>query len=239
MAVIKGSFYSESLFEITHYTALLPDKAFEQVGVLYLLHGRSGNAESWLNQTGILRYLKDLPLVVFCPEVSLSYYQNMTLGGNYWDFITREFPAKMEQFHRYSVTQEFVAGNSMGGYGALTWLLAEPKRFAAGGLFSPLINPEQLLETFPEAEKELLAAFGEIAISHSDKNLSNCSTFHDLPMIYHSCGTADFLYEESEILRRNMSQNNNYTFDISHGKHDWDEWDRGIYRFIQQISKGL
>lgn len=237
MAVIKGSFYAESLYKITNYTAILPDKNYESIAVLYLLHGRSGDANSWLNQTGLVRYLKDLPIAVFCPEVDLSYYQDMPMGANYWTYVIKEFPSKIKQFHPYVINQEFVAGNSMGGYGALKWLLAEPKRFTAGGLFSPLVNPQKLLELMPETKRELLGAFGSLKFDKSPYDLLNKPNFEQLPTIYHSCGKKDFLHESSLQLSRVISKNKNYEFDISQGSHDWNEWDEAIQLFICKLSE--
>lgn len=241
MAVIKGNFYAESLDKLTNYTALVPEKNYEEVAVLYLLHGRSGDAESWLNQTGIVRYIRELPLVVFCPEVDLSYYQNMTLGADYWTYLTQEFPGKMAQFHSYKVTKEFVAGCSMGGYGTLSWLLAEPQRFTAAGLLSPLVNPQSLLSVIPETEKELLASFGSIDLVHTKANLLNqLETISVLPPIYQSCGQADFLYQESVELKPLLaSKSQDYEFHQGQGQHDWNEWDLEAQRLIERIGQYL
>ena len=241
MAVIKGNFYAESLDKLTNYTALVPEKDYEEVAVLYLLHGRSGDAESWLNQTGIVRYIRELPLVVFCPAVDLSYYQNMTLGADYWTYLTKEFPGKMAQFHSYKVTKEFVAGCSMGGYGTLSWLLAEPQRFTAAGLLSPLVNPQSLLSVIPETEKELLASFGSIDLVHTKANLLNqLETISVLPPIYQSCGQADFLYQESVELKPLLaSKSQDYEFHQGQGQHDWNEWDLEAQRLIKRIGQYL
>lgn len=241
MAVIKGNFYAESLYKLTNYTALLPEKKFDEVAVLYLLHGRSGDANSWLNQTGIVRYIRELPLVVFCPEVDLSYYQNMTFGANYWDFLTCEFPEKMATFHSFNVTKEFVAGNSMGGYGTLSWLLAEPERFTAAGLLSPLVNPESLLLVIPEVEKELQAAFGSTDLGATSANLlTRLNEFHSETQIYHSCGQRDFLYADSLNVTSQLEKlSKNYEFHLGQGEHDWVEWDKETQALIERLKNYL
>ena len=241
MAVIKGTFYADSLSKLTHYTAILPEKRYEEVAVLYLLHGRSGDANSWLNQTGIVRYLSDLPLAVFCLEGDLSYYQNMVLGADYWTYLTEEFPRKMAQFHPYSVSKEFVAGNSMGEYGALSWLLAEPQRFTAVGLLSPLVDPQRLLSVLAGTDKELQAAFGTTELTRSPANLLNrVSQLRSSTKLYHSCGDQDFLYADSLKLQACLD-NQPLDYECHHGQggHDWPEWDLEVQHLIKRISNVL
>ena len=52
----------------------------------------------------------------------------MVEGGDYWTFLTEEFPRKMHNLFRLSNKKEetFVAGYSMGGYGAFKFALQFP-----------------------------------------------------------------------------------------------------------------
>jgi putative tributyrin esterase len=53
-------------------------------------------------------------------------------GGRYWTFLSEELPALVARFFRVSDRPQdtFVAGLSMGGYGALKWALRRPDQFA-------------------------------------------------------------------------------------------------------------
>lgn len=242
MAIIHGSFYSETLYKLTNYTAILPEQPYDEVDVMYLLHGRSGNCQSWVNQTGISRYVADMPLVIFCPEVDLSYYCNMACGGKYWDFLTKEFPQKMAQFHPYIFSKTYVVGNSMGGYGALKWMLAEPKTIDFIGLLSPLVDVRRLLTLFPETKTEFQAVFqSEEIYDHSEHNLLTrlaSEKLGKLPKIMHICGEQDFLYQDNLLLEKAlMSVSNDYWSSFDQGSHDWYEWDRGIQQILNFLKK--
>lgn len=241
MAIIQGSFYSETLYKLVNYTAVLPEKAYSAVNCMYVLHGRSGNCSSWINQTGISRYSADVPLVLFFPEVDLSYYTNMAVGGNYWDFLTQEFPQKMNQFHPYKYQKQFLCGNSMGGYGALKWLLAEQNRFDFIGLLSPLVDVRRLLTEFPETTIEFQAAFTSCEqyeqsthdlLAQLDKQQSQ------LPEILHLCGKNDFLYTDNLLLQEKLCRvSKNYQFIVDEGDHDWTTWDKGIFCIINYLKE--
>lgn len=243
MALIKGSFYSETLQQNINYTAFLPNQKHQQLGVLYLLHGRSGDANSWLNQTSLLRYLQDLPLVVFCPEVHLSYYTNLAFGGKYWDYLTTEFPAKMKVFHPFDFNYQFVAGNSMGGYGSLKWCLSEPQRFDLVGLLSPLIDTQSLVATFPETESEIHGIFGSsesAETSPANLFLQLEKTTASLPFIFHTCGSNDFLIADNLKLEKMMQALElDYQSHFSQGYHDWKEWDTSLRDLLKKIKSVL
>ncbi|MCB5953854.1 alpha/beta hydrolase [Enterococcus sp. CWB-B31] len=242
MAIIQGSFYSETLHRLTNYTAILPDADYEEVTVMYLLHGRSGDCRSWLNQTRISSYVSKIPLVVFCPEVGLSCYSNMAFGGNYQDFLEKEFPKKMKQFHSYKVYQTVVSGNSMGGYGALKWALAEPERFDLIGLLSPLADLRSLWSIYPESMKEFQAVFQSEELYEGSENdlftvLVNTEK-NSLPPIIHSCGEQDFLHPDNLKLQKVLAPvSQNYQYNFSGGDHNWNEWDQRIQDIIEYLKQ--
>ena len=89
--------------------------------MLYLLHGLSDDDTIWLRRTSIERYVAPLGLAVVMPQVHRSFYTDEAYGGRYWTFLSEELPAWSRRFFRVSGGREdtFVAGLSMGGYGAL------------------------------------------------------------------------------------------------------------------------
>ena len=93
--------------------------------VLYLLHGLSDDDTIWLRRTSIERYVAPLGLAVVMPQVHRSFYADEAIGGRYWTFLSEELPEWWRRFFRVSRRREdtFVAGLSMGGYGALKWAL--------------------------------------------------------------------------------------------------------------------
>ena len=73
--------------------------------------------------------------MVVMPSVYNSAYTDMKYGLDYFsylteeltDFVERNFPAATKRENR------FIAGMSMGGYGAYKWGLTCPEKFAAIG----------------------------------------------------------------------------------------------------------
>ena len=106
--------------------------------MLYLLHGLSDDDTIWLRRTSIERYVAPLGLAVVMPQVHRSFYTDEAHGNRYWTFLSEELPELVHHFFRLSRRREdtFVAGLSMGGYGALKWALREPERFAAAASMS-------------------------------------------------------------------------------------------------------
>lgn len=68
----------------------------------------------------------------------------MAHGGAFYTYIVEELPVLMRQFFPLSEKREdnFIAGNSMGGYGAMKIGINNPDRYAAIGCF----QPEQMAE---------------------------------------------------------------------------------------------
>lgn len=131
MAHLRCEFFSESMGLSTSMTVILPQQTTGQIGmtgqvgddpppVLYLLHGLSDDDTIWLRRTSIERYVADRGLAVVMPAVHRSFYTDEVYGGKFWTFVSEELPALVSEFFRVSDRREdtFVAGLSMGGYGA-------------------------------------------------------------------------------------------------------------------------
>lgn len=153
MALIDCKFYSEVLGLNTSMTVILPQQTTTQIGLsnvkrgdlhptLFLLHGLSDDDSIWLRRTSIERYVAKLGIAVVMPQVHRSFYTDMASGGNYWTFISEELPALARSFFPLSAKREdnFVAGLSMGGYGAIKLGLRKPEVFAAAASLSGALD---------------------------------------------------------------------------------------------------
>ncbi len=149
MAQISCSFFSDALEMGTSVSVVLPQATEAQIGVdpaaaggdppvLYLLHGLSDDHTAWVRYTSIERYAAAAGLAVVMPAVGRSFYADELHGHRYWTFVSEELPRVMRSFFRFSERPEdtFVAGLSMGGYGALKLALTHPDRFAAAASLS-------------------------------------------------------------------------------------------------------
>src|SRR4051794_16892096 len=166
-------------------TVLLPQRTTTQIGmadatgegpppVLYLLHGLSDDDTIWLRRTSIERYAAPLGLAVVMPQVHRSFYTDQAYGGRYWTFLSGELPELGGSLFRLSDRpgDTFVAGLSMGGYGALKWALRQPQRFAAAASLSGAVEVTRLLtgRVRPEDPRlfERVFGHGEVADTPDD-----------------------------------------------------------------------
>jgi len=224
----------------------------EKYQVLYLLHGFSGDYSDWQRNSGIERYAQAHRLAVVMPSVDNSFYQNLPCGANYQDFILDELPAFVQGVFPVSARREhnFIAGLSMGGYGALLCALKRPQQYAAAASLSGAIGRyDEYFSGANEADlvfpvmKHLFHAFGEnfarydhatCDIATMLQNVVNSGV--NLPKIYQCCGTGDFLYDVNLAFKAFAETLNiDYTYDESPGKHDFDYWDPQIRRVLEWL----
>ena len=86
--------------------------------------------------------MEGLDLAVVMPAVHRSFYTDMAAGNHYWTFISEEVPAVARSFFPLSAARadNYVAGLSMGGYGAFKLALTRPERFAAAASLSGALD---------------------------------------------------------------------------------------------------
>lgn len=255
MALIKCDFFSETLAISTSMMVILPEQSQGQIGmagkkrkgappVLYLLHGYSDDETTWSRRTSIERYASEYGIAVIMPNVEHSYYADMVYGKKYWTFLTKELPAVVHQFFKLSDKKEdtFVAGLSMGGYGAFKWALADPDKFAAAASLSGVLDlasryEETREEQTPMAES-LYYAFGKEGLKNTNADL--ISRLHQnkdkLPFLYLACGTEDFLIEENKTFIETCKKLDlSIDTDLEPGTHEWGFWDKQIQKVLNWL----
>ncbi|TFH03947.1 MAG: esterase family protein, partial [Spirochaetales bacterium] len=206
---------------------------------LYLLHGMSDDHTIWLRRTSIGRYVADKGIAVVMTAVHKSRYSNLTTGDRYWDYISEEVPALAREFFNLSEKREdnYVAGLSMGGYGAWKMALNKPEMFCAGASLSGSIYTDWESRSRRPGGHEL--AFGsreEFAGSVNDlvhvaTRLSESAG--PKPRLYQCCGTGDFLYDNNQKFRKIMETlDYDYTYEEGPGTHEWGYWDMMIQRVL-------
>lgn len=147
MANFRGSIFSDQLGMRTNITVSLPFDVANKVGVttpqedmpiLYLLHGLSDDNTMWSRYTDIERFADYRGFIVVMPEVQRSFYSDMVYGPNYFSYIADELPQLVKSLFGIERPREktFVAGLSMGGYGAAKVALSRPDRYMAAASFS-------------------------------------------------------------------------------------------------------
>lgn len=253
MALIKCDFYSDVLQLSTSMTVILPQQTKTQIGMdnnragsklktLFLLHGLSDDDTTWTRRTSIERYVASLGIAVVMPQVHRSFYTDMKYGGKYWTFLTEELPAIARSFFPLSDVREdnFVAGLSMGGYGAFKWALRKPEQFCAAASLSGVVDLVRLGQEHGQSETAFLIFGGDdIAGTEHDLFALIKQTEHHAqkPKLYQCCGTEDFLYE-GNVAFKTMCEQTDYdlTTDLEQeGEHEWGYWDRTIQDVLRWL----
>jgi S-formylglutathione hydrolase FrmB len=180
------------------------------------------------------------------PAVHLSFYNDMAHGGRYWQFISEEVPALVRDMLRLSSERKdnFVAGLSMGGYGAFKLALTYPDRYAAAASLSGALDIREVTKAHGDPnDKAWLAGmrnvFGDLSKVPGSK--------HDLftlarrvakgtvqLRLYQGCGTEDFLYADNIRFRDAIHKLPlDLTYEEGPGEHNWAFWDKMIQNVLK------
>lgn len=253
MAIINFEFASEILTQHTKIKIFIPDKilrseSIDNTPVIYLLHGKNGNEESWGLETNAYQYSKQYGFIMIMPYAANSFYSNMIYGDMYWDFIADELPKVLMNCFKISSTKEntFVCGYSMGGYGALKLGLTYPERYEAIATLSGSLRSIKETKTKIEYEErhDLLFAFGDCGEKvkyESDIYYLTEKILREgrkLPKLYIYCGKNDSLYK-SNIKYKQFAENNNIDliFKEDDGNHTFKYWNEELKAFLELICK--
>lgn len=256
MALLHVNFYSRTLERETQMDVILPEAAKKLIGMegvatrqcktLYLLHGMSDDQTIWQRRTSIERYVAAYGLAVVMPTTDLGWYTDMYRGDKYFAFITRELPAVCRDlFPMMSPRREdtYVAGLSMGGYGALKCALTYPERYAGCISLSArcsVQNKLKLIENDPGQIREWQAILGEDLTVKPENDLyallARIQKPAASPRFYVACGTEDFLYSESVEMAAALQQTFDHVeYEEWPGVHDWVFWDAAIPRGLISV----
>lgn len=240
MAFLTCDFFSESLEVGTTLSVVLPQIADDQIGVeraaaegpppvLYLLHGLTDDHTAWQRYTSIGRYAEAAGLAVVMPSVHHSFYADEVHGHRYWTFVSEELPAVVASFFRVSErpADTFVAGLSMGGYGALKLALTHPERYAAAASLSGALDINYLLGR-PDRAGLLHRAF-DGRPGDEDDLFALLADAKSVPPLYVGCGTDDALLPASErFIAAAAAAGAGVHTDLRPGDHEWSLWDAMI-----------
>lgn len=253
MALAELNFYSEALGMQTTVNVIIPQKSSSgEIGIksdakdekykcVYLLHGLSDNHSIWLRRTSIERYAQEYGICVVMPCADKSFYTDMKDGGKYYTYIAKELPRIIREFFNVSEKREdnFIAGNSMGGYGALKIGLRECDSFCACAGLSSVADIVGLTDTFRDV---YIPIFGEELNIPDEENLffltQSNNNNPNKPKIYMGVGTEDYMYKENIKLKEHIeSLDFDFTYRESSGTHCWEFWDEYIQYVLEWMLK--
>lgn len=261
MALVEVNFMSKKLFRTVTFNAIIPlDKVTfgeekietKPFKTLYLLHGGFGNHTDYISGTRIQRWAEENNLAVIMPAGENQFYIDKPEQDEYYGaFVADELIEFTRQMFPLSDKKEdtFIAGLSMGGYGALINGLKYHETFSHIGAFSPAIMNEMIAS----GEQGNIVAglwkpgFYENVMGGTDTILNSEKDYRylidqlieqkiEIPRIYLPIGREDFLLEPVRgyhefLVERQIP----VTYIEDDGGHEWDFWDKYLKRFLDWL----
>lgn len=250
--IIKMDFMSKTLMRNIGISIILPESCLdtkEPIYSLYLLHGIFGDYVDWITYTDIRRLSEEHNIAVIMPSGENSFYvDNEKNHALYGKFVGEELVQLMRKLFHISLTREstFIAGLSMGGYGALRNGLKYFSNFSYIAGFSSALITDNIHERtddvafFIESRSFAETCFGDLyQVKNSDKDIKYLLKTLDkskMPKILLTCGLQDpfinlnqNLYEYAKKLKIDI------TFIKEQGKHDWTFWNQSLYHLFSWL----
>jgi enterochelin esterase-like enzyme len=224
-------------------------ESLPRVPLLILLHGVYGCQWNWwlngdLNNTAIemLHRGAIAPLMIAMPSDGLwgdgsGYVPHA--HADYEKWIVDDIPCCLrELFPQLDPENFFIAGLSMGGYGALRLGMKYASRVQGISAHSSITKIEQLSQFIPYPASAFgYAGSADIDLLHwADVNRGQ------LPPIRFDCGTEDPLIQANRELHRAFtSLHVPHVYEEFPGGHDWPYWTQHVRRtlaFCQSVLAG-
>lgn len=261
MALIQANIMAKSLMRTVPINVILPadkmvfpgmpEREEKPYKTLYLLHGVFGSCFDWLSGTNIQRWAEEKDLAVVMPSGDNMFYVDQPAAHNFYgEFIGKDLVETTRKLFPLSRKREdtYIAGLSMGGYGAIRNGFKYHDTFGCiAGLSSALITDS--LEGRTDEEPFFLNSrayaqscfgdLGKVAGSDMDPKWLAKKLVEDkviIPKIYMACGVDDGLLGANKELRDYLQGLGiSVTYEEGPGGHEWDFWNRYIKRVLEWL----
>jgi len=223
---------------------LTPESA--DIPLVLLLHGFNGNAWSWALQGGVSKTATALvksheirPMVVAMPGdgsllANSGYLPYLGRDHEHWVVdevldITRKLVKQVS-----NTSPVFLAGLSMGGFGALRLAAKYPDRYLGAAAHSPITKIQQLEPSYGPPNSGGPEGDGESSILFwAERNART------IPPLQLTCGKDDPLIGECFQLHQSLKHLGVvHTYDEPNGDHSWQYWRKclpGTLRFFEDL----
>jgi len=254
----------------TDVTVLLPERrnaphppiGKKRYPVLYLLHGHSQDHSMWSRNSQLEFYAQNSDFITVMPHSYRGFSTDAKHGLDYFTYLTEELPTVIRNWFPASLERDetFVAGLSMGGYGALKCGLRRPDIYAGAAALSPSPYGNRLPYGKPPEGDPLLGvglppydmSFLTGEIFGTDEEYRG--SINDLeaavidlakscgkkPKILQYIGTKDFLLEQNREFSRFVRENGkgiDYEYEEYEGYcHNWEFWNKQIVIVLEKFG---
>lgn len=257
MVLFRGDVKCRSLQRRTSISVILPSDNIhflqdreeivpQPYRTVYFLHGLYGSDDIVLANTSIQKFAEDHGIAIVIPSGENSFYvDNPKAHAYYGEYVGQELLNITRNIFPLSDKREdtFIAGFSMGGYGAIRNGLKYCGNFSKIGMISAALITDDIVDYTSDdnvlrSRDFYESVFGDLdRLKNSDKDpkylIDNCD---DIPDIFMACGDDDFLADKNidfyEFLK---SRNVGAEFIRAPGYHTWDFCDRYLKEFIKTL----
>ncbi|MBQ4089174.1 MAG: acetylesterase, partial [Clostridia bacterium] len=181
MALIQMDFRSETLKRAVTVNVILPMEKFKApYPTLYLLHGLTDNCNGWLSYTRIRLWAEESGLAVVMPSGENSFYMDILVKdgclGDFGEYVGSELIQVTREAFPLSYKREdtFIAGLSMGGFGACRNALKYCETFGKAAILSGALHIYEYPVDWVESQGNIIGEvrnFGNLEETRqSDRN---------------------------------------------------------------------
>ena len=268
MAIMKIDVYAKTMNRTVTLEVIAPVEALkpgDTMAALYLLHGVQGSFINWSTAVHAFRLLgvnnakrtKKLAIIMVSGDNSF-YHDAPDRSANYEQFLAEELPLLTRTMLPLSAAREdtYIAGLSMGGYGALRTGLLYPQVFGfAGGLSSALLTQKiesaidenvffrrrEFLETVFGCSLDGIEKTEHDVMELSRRLLARVEAGEEalqLPRLYLACGEQDGLLPLSRELHADWEKLGiEHRYEEHEGNHEWAFWEWGLGRILEYLNE--
>ncbi len=254
MAYFRIEYFSNALRRTVEFEMMIPNDRSDGVPweknnssdhpmkTLFLLHGYTGKAGNWVPPGIAEKY----NFAIVMPNAENSFYLNGdATGRQYQTMVGEELVDYVRHTFRLALTPDdtFIAGLSMGGFGALHTGLAYPDRFGKIAALSSALIVHELKDIHPGGGNAVAnyeyyrECFGDLSTAaERDVNPEVLAvrlkkSGRKLPDIFMACGTEDFLIENNRAMHRFLEEHNiPHEYLEGKGIHDMVFWQEYIVK---------
>lgn len=259
MAIQNIRFLSRSLKRPCHFNLVLPDDApgfykknnpnYQRgTKTLFLLHGYGEDHYTWLTSFNVVELAYKNNLAIVLPNGENSFYVNAPGNAKkYASLVGEEMIEYLRSKYNLATKMEdtFIAGFSMGGYGAIHLTLAYPHTFNACAAFSTANMQEGIIELTPGRENReenyrfFTSIYGDLSKLPETENdlefqIKTLKQKQDrIPPIYLACGAQDFLVQFNQGLDKFLTDEKiPHEYYETDGGHDMIFWGEYIVKAV-------
>ena len=258
MVLFRGDIKCKSLQRRTSISVILPADNIhflqdtEEIvpkpyRTLYLLHGLYGSDDIFLANTSIQKFAEDngIAIVIPCGENSF-YVDNPKAHAYYGEYVGQELLDITRNIFPLSHRREdtFIAGFSMGGYGAVRNGLKYHENFSKIGMISAALITDDIVNYTEDGNvlrsrdfyESIFGDLDELKGSDMDPKalIEGCA---NVPDIYMACGEDDFLFEKNSDFHEFLKDMDiDADFVKASGEHTWEFSEKYIKEFIKTLG---